>query len=65
MAVGVLTLFARDWIELIFEVDPGRDFGWMDRLIVAILLIASIPLGSVACWEWRRGVRQASGEAAP
>jgi hypothetical protein len=63
LGLGVLTLFTRDWIELIFGVDPDGGSGSMEWLIVAVLFTASLLLGSVAGWEWRRGVRQASAEA--
>jgi hypothetical protein len=63
LGLGVLTLFTRDWIEVVFGVDPDRGSGSMEWLIVAVLLTASVLLGSVAGWEWRRGVRHASAAA--
>ncbi len=50
----VLTLVWRDWIELVFRVDPDRHSGSMEWLIVAALLAASIGSTFLAFSEWRR-----------
>ena len=53
-ALGVLTLFWRDWIEAIFGVDPDHHSGSFEWLIVAGLLIIAVSLGGLARADWRR-----------
>jgi hypothetical protein len=53
-ALGVLTLFWRDWIEAIFGIDPDHHSGSFEWLIVAGLFIIAVSLGSLARADWRR-----------
>jgi hypothetical protein len=53
-ALGVLTLFWRDWIEAIFGVDPDNHSGSLEWLVVAVLLIIAASLGALARADWRR-----------
>jgi hypothetical protein len=53
-ALGVLTLFWRDWIEAIFGVDPDHHSGSLEWLVVAVLLIIAASLGALARADWRR-----------
>jgi hypothetical protein len=50
----VLTLLWRDWIEIIFHVDPDRGSGALEWLIVVALLSATVLFGTLARNEWRR-----------
>jgi hypothetical protein len=50
----VLTLLWRDWIEIIFHVDPDHGSGALEWLIVVASLAATVFLGALARHEWRR-----------
>ena len=52
--LGTLTLVWRDWIEIVFRVDPDHGSGTAEWLVVAILLGATFMLGARARLEWRR-----------
>jgi DMSO/TMAO reductase YedYZ heme-binding membrane subunit len=51
----VLTLVWRDWIEVIFGVDPDRGSGTTEWAVVAALLLATLVGTLVARAEFRRG----------
>ncbi|HEY7009223.1 MAG TPA: hypothetical protein VH395_09795 [Jatrophihabitantaceae bacterium] len=53
-ALGILTLFWRDWIEAIFGFDPDNHNGSFEWLIVGVLLLVAIVLGICARADWRR-----------
>ena len=50
----ILTLLSRNWIEIVFGVDPDESSGSLEWLIVAALLVASIVFVAMARAEWRR-----------
>jgi len=50
----ILTLLSRNWIEIVFGVDPDNSSGSLEWLIVAALLVASIVFVAMARAEWRR-----------
>jgi len=50
----VITLVWRDWIEIIFNVDPDNRSGGLELLIVGILLVITLALFALASFEWRR-----------
>ncbi len=50
----VLTLVQRDWIEIVFGLDPDQGNGTFELLIVGALLVVSIMLFTAASYEWRR-----------
>jgi hypothetical protein len=50
----VLTLVQRDWIELVFGLDPDQNNGTLEWLIVGALLVVTITLFTLASSEWRR-----------
>ena len=50
----VITLAQRDWIEVVFGVDPDSRSGALEWLIVGVLLVATIALFTLASFEWRR-----------
>ena len=50
----ILTLLSRNWIEMVFGVDPDKSSGSLEWLIVASLLIASIVFIAMARAERRR-----------
>jgi hypothetical protein len=50
----VVTLLWRDWIEIIFNVDPDQGGGLLEWSIVGALLVVTIVLFILARYEWRR-----------
>jgi hypothetical protein len=54
MVVFVLTLLRRDWIEVVFGVDPDRGSGALEWLIVVTSVVVTLALMAAARHEWRR-----------
>ena len=52
--LGLLTIVWHDWIEGVFGVDPDHHSGWLEWLIVAVLLAVSLASTLAARVEWRR-----------
>jgi Mg2+/Co2+ transporter CorB len=50
----VITLVRRDWIEVVFGIDPDNSSGTLEWLIIAALLVVTITLFTLASYEWRR-----------
>ncbi len=56
----VMTMLWKDWIEIVFGVDPDRGSGALEWIIVLAFMFASIVFSLSARREWRRGVRPLS-----
>jgi hypothetical protein len=50
----LVTLFRRDWIEVVFKIDPDGGDGSLEWAIVGVLFAASVTLSTMARAEWRR-----------
>jgi len=50
----LVTLLWRDWIEIVFRVEPDGGSGLLEWTIVALLLVATVALFTAARAEWRR-----------
>ena len=50
----VITLVQRDWIEIVFGVDPDNRSGALEWLIVGAVLVVTIMLFTLASYEWRK-----------
>jgi hypothetical protein len=49
-----LTLFTREWVEIIFHVDPDSGSGAFEWMIVVLAATASVASFLLARVEWRR-----------
>jgi hypothetical protein len=58
-ALGVLTVFWRDWIEALTGLDPDNHGGSVEWVIVSGLLLVAVLLGTAARIEWRRNAAPA------
>jgi hypothetical protein len=50
----ILTLISRNWIEVLFHVEPDEGNGSLEWLIVAVLFVVSVALISLTRRDWRR-----------
>ena len=50
----VLTFVWKDWIEIVFGVDPDNHSGSLELLIVIICLGTTVLFSLLACQEWRK-----------
>jgi hypothetical protein len=58
----LLTLLWKDWIEIIFGIDPDHHSGSLEWLIVSVALLATIVFAVLARLDWRRlNIRTVSG----
>lgn len=52
--LAILTFITREWIELLFGVDPDQGSGALEWAIVIALFIAAIALALIARWDRKR-----------
>lgn len=52
--MAVVTLVTRDWIEVVFGVDPDHGSGALEWALVVGLALVAVTLGAMARLEWRR-----------
>ena len=52
--LAVVTVFYREWMEMLFGVDPDGGSGALEWTIVAVLAAFAVALGLVARSELRR-----------
>ena len=56
----LMTLLWKDWIEIVFKVDPDAGSGAVEWVIVAVTLLLTIAFLALARNEWRRASTQPS-----
>ncbi|HEY0583852.1 MAG TPA: ABC transporter permease [Chloroflexota bacterium] len=56
----LMTLLWKDWIEIVFRVDPDAGSGAVEWLIVGVTLLLTIAFLALARTEWRRTATQRS-----
>jgi hypothetical protein len=49
-----VTLVTREWIELVFRVDPDHANGSLEWLFVAAAVVATVTFSVLARLEWQR-----------
>jgi hypothetical protein len=54
VALFILTLVSRNWIELVFGIDPDESSGSLEWLIVGGLFVLAVAFSALARAEWRR-----------
>jgi hypothetical protein len=52
----LLTLVTREWIEILFGVDPDGGSGSLEWAIVVALLEVTVAFSALARAEWRRSM---------
>jgi hypothetical protein len=53
-----ITILWKDWIEIVFNVDPDAGSGAVEWAIVAVTLLLSLAFLMLARGEWRRTATQ-------
>lgn len=56
-----VTLIWKDWIEIVFRVDPDRGSGALEWVIVGACAAITLLLGAAAGYEWRRAAPHPAG----
>ncbi len=50
----LVTLLWKDWIEIVFRVDPDHGNGSFEWLIVTVAILGTVTFSTLARLEWRR-----------
>jgi hypothetical protein len=53
---AVVTVLWRDWMEVVFRVDPDHGNGSFEWLVVGVLFGLALVLAASARYDWRRSV---------
>jgi hypothetical protein len=54
----VMTVLWKDWIEIVFDVDPDAGSGAVEWSVVAVTLLLTVAFLVLARSEWRRASTQ-------
>jgi hypothetical protein len=61
---AVLTLAWKDWVEIVFKVDPDHHSGSLEWTIVAIAVAVTVIAFAAARFEWRKAATAAAAASA-
>ena len=61
---AVLTLAWRDWVEIVFKVDPDHHSGSLEWTIVAVAAAVTVIAFAAARFEWRKAATAAAAASA-
>lgn len=53
----LLTLFSKDWVEIVFHADPDAGTGAFEWMLVALTATIAAASFLLARWEWQRADR--------
>lgn len=53
-ALLLATILWRDWIEIVFRVDPDHGSGSLEWMIVAVTALSAVTFAALARIEWRK-----------
>jgi hypothetical protein len=53
-ALLLATILWRDWIEIVFRVDPDHGSGSLEWMIVAVTALSAVTFAALARVEWRK-----------
>jgi hypothetical protein len=54
LVLTVVTLISREWLELVFGVDPDHGSGALEWGLVVVLGVGAVVAGLLARADWRR-----------
>jgi hypothetical protein len=60
---AILTLAWKDWVEIVFKVDPDHHSGSLEWTIVAIAVAVTVIALAAARFEWRKAATAAAASA--
>jgi hypothetical protein len=61
---AVLTLAWKDWVEILFKVDPDHHSGSLEWTIVAVAVAVTVIALAAARFEWRKAATAAAAASA-
>lgn len=61
---ALLTLAWKDWIEIVFKVDPDHHSGSLEWIIVAVAVAVTVVTFAAARIEWRKAAAASSAASA-
>ena len=65
VTLAIMTLVWREWIEIIFGVDPDQGSGSLEVVITLVAAAVALLVALVARSEWRRAARQPAVSSDP
>ena len=61
---ALLTLAWKDWVEIVFKVDPDHHSGSLEWTIVAVAVAVTVIAFAAARFEWRKAATAAAAASA-
>ena len=54
--LAIFTLISREWVEIVFRVDPDHSSGSFEWALIGGLFVLTLTFALVARTEWRRPI---------